>query len=121
MRDTLGLKSYEFRDVSLNFMSFVSMAPRGTISHTGIERDLAFSTAFMQSAKDTVAMLDHEGVVTSVNAALTEFMHVQASDLVGRSITSIFVTESAQINVAISDAMGIEFELEALPGKSSKL
>ena len=102
-------------------MSFVSIAPQGTVSHTGIERDLAFSTAFMQSAKDTVAMLDHEGVVTSVNAALTEFMHVQASDLVGRSIASIFVTESAQINVAISDAMGIEFELEALPGKSSKL
>ena len=75
----------------------------------------------MQSAKDAVAMFDHEGVVTSVNAALTELMHVQASDLVGRSIASILVTESAQINVAISDAMGIEFELEALPGKSSKL
>jgi len=59
--------------------------------------------------------------VTSVNAALTEFMHVQASDLVGRSIASIFVTESAQIYAAISDAMGIEFKLEALPGKSSKL
>ena len=97
------------------------MALQGTVSQTGIERDLAFSAAFLQSAKDAVAMLDHEGVVTSVNAALTEFMHVQASDLVGRSITSIFVTESAQINVAISDAMGIEFELEALPGKSSKL
>ena len=76
MRDTLGLKSYEFRNVSLDFMSFVSMAPQGTVSQTGIERDLAFSTAFMQSAKDAVAMLDHEGEVTSVNAALTEFIHV---------------------------------------------
>jgi len=121
MRDTLGLKSYEFRNVSLDFMSFVSIAPQGTVSQTGIERDLAFSTAFMQSAKDAVAMLDHEGEVTSVNAALTEFIHLQASDHVGRSIASIFATESAQINVAISDAMDIEFELEALSGKSSKL
>ena len=88
---------------------------------TGVERDLAFSSAFMQSVDNAMAMLDMNGVISSVNVALAELMQVKANDLIGRSVVSLFASESSQIDKAISDGTGIEFELEVLPGKSSKL
>ncbi len=97
------------------------MAPQGTTPLIDVERDLAFSSAFMRSVDHAMAMLDIDGVVASVNAALIELMQVKANDLIGRSLATIFESEASRINAAISNGTDVEFEFEVLPGKSSKL
>lgn len=120
MRETFCLKSYEFRNVP-SILGYSRMASRSTISRSSIERDFAFSAAFMQSVDDAAAMLDTDGIVSSVNAALTDLMQVQANDLIGRSLASVFESEAPKIEAAISNEMGTDFEFEILSGKPSRL